>query len=264
MTAGGPVRAWVDHVRVTPPTPEFRAYAHRGGSLEACENSLSAFRRAAGLGFTYLETDVRPTRDGVAVLHHDAGLDRTTDGQGPVRMRTWREVQAVHLADGSTPLRLEELLEELPHAHLTIDAKEAGAVPAIADAVNRSGAGNRVCVTSFSPARLNRLRRLLPHVESGAHPGEVLRLRFGTPLLRALPRVTRVQVPPRAFAVPLVRASVIARARRLGLGLDVWTVDDPAQMRDLISLGVDGIMTDRPSALRDVLATISGSDNRTQ
>lgn len=250
-------------MRVTPSKPEFRAYAHRGGSLEACENSLRAFRRAADLGFTYLETDVRPTRDGVAVLHHDATLDRTTDGRGAVRMRTWRDLQAVRLGDGSTPLRLEELLEELPDAHLTIDAKEAGAVPAIADAVTRSAAGARVCVTSFSPTRLALLRRLLPHVESGAHPGEVLRLRLGTPLLRALPRVTRVQVPPRAFAIPLVRASVIARARRLGLGLDVWTIDDPAQMRGLIALGVDGIMTDRPSTLRDVLESLTGSDNRT-
>lgn len=250
-------------MRVTPPTPEFRAYAHRGGSLEACENSLSAFRRAAGLGFTYIETDVRPTRDGVAVLHHDATLDRTTDGRGAVRVRTWRDIQAVRLRDGSTPLRLEELLEELPDAHLTIDAKEAGAVPAIVDAVTRSAAGDRVCVASFSPARLAQLRRLLPDVESGAHPGEVLRLRLGTPLLGALPRVTRVQVPPRAFAIPLVRASVIARARRLGLGVDVWTIDDPAQMRALIAMGVDGIMTDRPSTLMGVLENQAESDNRT-
>ncbi len=253
MTPGGPVGAWGDHVRVNAPKPAFRAYAHRGGSLEACENSLGAFRRASGLGFTYLETDVRPTRDGVAVLHHDATLDRTTDGRGPVRSRTWREVQAVHLADGSAPLRLEELLEDLPDAHVTIDAKEAGAVPAIVDAVRRTRSSDRVCVTSFSRRRLHRLRMLLPSVESGAHPWEVahLRLRPRSPL----PRVSRVQVPPAAFGVRLDVPRFLDRAHALGLTVDVWTIDDPHEMRRLIDLGVDGIMTDSPTLLRQVLAS---------
>lgn len=230
----------------------FRAFAHRGGSREAAENSVTAFRHAAALGFTHLETDARPTRDGVAVLHHDATLERTTDARGPVRHRSWREIATVRLADGSAPLRLEELLEELPDAHITIDAKEAGSVTAIADAVRRTGAHARVCIASFSPTRLGRLRRLLPSVESGAHPGEVLRLRAPGPLPR-LDRVTRVQVPPRAFGGAVVTPGFIARAHAVGIAVDVWTVDDPARMHALLDAGVDGLMTDAPSVLIDVL-----------
>ena len=232
-------------------TGAFRAYAHRGGGRESPENSLAAFRHATALGFTYLETDIRPTRDGVAVVHHDARLERTTDGHGLVRDRTWQEMRSVRLNDGSTPLRLEELLEEFPDAHLTVDAKEAGSVVAMTDAIRRSTASDRVCVGSFSARRLIRARRLLPPgTESSAHPWEVLALRAGP---SRLPRAHRVHVPLRAFGIALVEPGFLARAHRAGLAVDVWTVDDAAEMHRLLDLGVDGIMTDSPSVLRSVL-----------
>ncbi|MFM1964334.1 MAG: hypothetical protein RL134_59 [Actinomycetota bacterium] len=231
----------------------FRAYAHRGGAQEATENSLAAFRNAASLGFIWMETDVRPTRDGVAVLHHDARLERTTDGRGLLRERTWREVQAVRLADGTAPLRLEELLEEFPQAHINVDAKEDGSVVVLADAIRRCRASERVCVTSFSPGRLAHARRVLPAgTESSAHPWEVLALR-ALPRPRPLPRVHRVQIPVSALGVPLAEARFIDRAHRLGLAVDVWTIDDVAEMDRLLDLGVDGIMTDSPTRLREVL-----------
>jgi glycerophosphoryl diester phosphodiesterase len=230
----------------------FRAYAHRGGSHEAPENSMSAFTRAASLGYIHMETDVRPTRDGVAVLHHDARLDRTTDGHGPVSDRTWRDLRAHRLADGSAPLRLEELLEALPDVHVTIDAKESGSVVPLVDAVRRCAALDRVCLASFSARRLARARQLLPEAESAAHPWEVLSVR-ALPRLRSLPRAHRVQVPVRAAGITLVEPGFLARARRLGLAVDVWTVDDPGEMHRLLDLGVDGIMTDSPSVLHAVV-----------
>ena len=236
-------------------TGAFRPYAHRGGSRESPENSLAAFRHATTLGYRYLETDIRPTRDGVAVVHHDAHLERTTDGRGLVRDRTWQEMRSVRLNDGTTPLRLEELLEEFPDAHVTVDAKEAGSVVALADAVRRSTASDRVCVSSFSARRLIRARRLLPPgTESSAHPWEVLALR-ASPSGAAwpLPRSQRVHVPLRALGFALVEPGFLARAHRAGLAVDVWTVDDAAEMHRLLDLGVDGIMTDSPGVLRAVL-----------
>ena len=212
-----------------------------------------AFRQAAALGFTYLETDVRPTRDGVAVLHHDADLARTTDGSGRVRDHTWQQIRSLRLADGSVPLRLEELLEDLPRAHVNVDVKEEGSVVALAEAVRRSNAASRVTVTSFSARRLSRARHLMPPgTESSAHPWEVLGLR-ALPRPRPLPRVARVQVPVRALGVTLVEPGFIARAHALGLAVDVWTVDDPGEMHRLLDLGVDGIMTDSPRVLQGVL-----------
>lgn len=232
----------------------FRAYAHRGGAREAPENSLAAFRHATSLGYRHLETDIRPTRDGVAVLHHDARVERTTDGRGSLRDLTWRQVRGVALSDGSAPLRLEELLEEFPDAQVNVDVKEDGSVLALADALRRSGASARVCVTSFSARRLVRTRRLLPPgTESSAHPWEVMAVR-ALPRLRALPRVHRVQVPVRALGVTFADTAFVHRAHGLGLAVDVWTIDDAAQMQRLLDLGVDGIMTDSPTLLRDVLA----------
>ena len=215
-------------------SPGFRAYAHRGGAREAPENSLAAFRHATALGYRHLETDVRPTRDGVAVVHHDSRVDRTTDG--------------------SAPLRLEELLEEFPDAHLNIDVKEDGSVVALADSLRRTSASDRVCVTSFSASRLGRARRMLPPgTESSAHPWEVMALR-ALPRAGALPRVHRVQIPVRAAGITFADARFVDRAHRRGLAVDVWTIDDPGQMHRLLDLGVDGIMTDSPSVLREVLA----------
>lgn len=246
--------------------PRVRAYAHRGGAAEAAENSLGAFSRAVGLGYTHLETDIRPTRDGVALLHHDATLDRTTDGHGSVRDMTWRATRGVRLVDGSTPLRLEELLEAFPDVHLNLDVKEDGSIPALVEAVQRSRAWHRICITSFSPGRLRRVRSLVPlGTATSAHPWEVAALRIAAttfPLPRVptrpqLPRVPRrpqrVQIPQRALGLDLVTPGVIALAHRHGLAVDVWTIDEEDTMDALIDLGVDGIMTDHPTRLRAVL-----------
>jgi glycerophosphoryl diester phosphodiesterase len=232
---------------------DFRAYAHRGGSQEAPENSLTAFTRAWDQGFVHFETDVRPTRDGVAVLHHDATLDRTTDAKGRVRDLTWSQVRRARHVDGTTPLRLEDLLEAFPHAHVTLDAKEAGSVPVIVDTVMRTRAASRICVASFSARRITRARRLLPPgTESAAHPWEALALRT-LPRVAALPRVHRIQVPERALGVRFAEAAFIRRAHDRGLAVDFWTVNDPVRMEALLDLGVDGIMTDSPGDLRQVL-----------
>ncbi len=237
--------------------PRVRAYAHRGGAGEATENSLAAFSRAVDLGYTHLETDIRPTRDGVALLHHDAFLGRTTDGHGPVRDTTWEGVRRLTLADGSTPLRLEELFEAFPDVHVNVDVKEDGSIPALVEAVQRCQAWQRVCITSFSPGRLRRVRSLIPAgTPTSAHPWEVAALRLaatGAPLPRVPERPRRIQIPMRAFGLGLATPDVIALAHRHGLAVDVWTIDDEVVMEALIDLGVDGIMTDHPTRLRSVL-----------
>lgn len=230
---------------------EFRAYAHRGGAAENPENSPTAFAHAVALGFCHLETDVRPSRDGVAVLHHDATLDRTTDSAGLVRERTWRELRNVRLADGGAPLRLEELLESYPDIAVNVDVKESGSVPAVHAAVERCRAWERVCVTSFSGRRTGRIRRLAGvDTVTAAHPLEVLRHRTG--VIAPAPPI-RLQVPPALLRRSLVDHEFVRRAHGRGLAVDVWTIDEEADMHRLLDLGVDGIMTDRPSLLRAVL-----------
>lgn len=238
------------------PGRPIRAYAHRGGSAEAPENSGRAFAAAVDLGYRHLETDVRGTRDGVAVVHHDATLDRTTDRTGRIGDLAWTHVRRARIAGSEPVLRLEELLEAFPEAHFNIDLKDDAVVAPALDALRRTRSLDRVCLTSFSARRLRAARRrAVPPSDTSAGPGEVLahllRSRLGDRVVGISRRSDqRLQVPWRPR---LVDPRFIGAAHARGLAVDVWTVNDEADMVAAVGAGVDGIMTDRPTLLRDVL-----------
>lgn len=247
------------------------ALAHRGGGAEAPENSRSAIEHMLALGFRYLETDVRLTLDGVVVLHHDATLDRTTDASGPLGRLTWPELAEVRLRDGEPPPRLDQVLAEHPELRLNIDLKEDAVVTPALGVIERAGADDRVAIASFSGARLRRARRIAPEgpaVSFGmdevsrllavvALPGplrhRVLRRGVPTPAAAAGLRAHCVQIPVSYRGIPVATARFVDLAHELGLQVHVWTVDEAPLMHELLDRGVDGIVTDRPSVLREVL-----------
>jgi glycerophosphoryl diester phosphodiesterase len=227
------------------------AFAHRGGTGAHPENTLAAFTHAASLGYTYLETDVHLTADGVLVAFHDPDLERTCDRPGLIAELSWSEVAAARVAGREPIPRFDDLLEALPEARFNIDCKSDGAVDALVSALTRHGALDRVCVGAFSDRRLRRLRRALgPDLCTSLGPVETARLTFGMPTSASL---HAAQVPVRSGPVEVVTERRIERAHRRGLQVHVWTIDDSTEMERLIDLGVDGIMTDRPEVLRDVL-----------
>ena len=241
--------------------PHPRAFAHRGwhiGELAGMENSLAAFRRAADEGYTYLEADVHATADGVVVVHHDETLERTTDATGPVAGQPWSVVRKALVAGNEPLCRLDELLEELPTAKINVDVKADLAVEPVLAVLRRLNAWDRVCLASFAEDRLNRLRReggerLLTGI--GSRSAVALRMRAWAPWLPAGPPVRGAvaQLPRRRGRVRVVDAGLVRYAHRRGIEVHVWTVDSPAQMSELLNLGVDGLMTDRPDVLREVL-----------
>ncbi|MDX3234628.1 glycerophosphodiester phosphodiesterase [Streptomyces sp. ME03-5709C] len=239
------------------------AFAHRGGTADGLENTAWAFRRALGLGYRYLETDVHLTADGVLVAFHDPSLDRVTDAHGRIADLPWSEVGRARVAGHEPVPRFEGLLEEFPDARWNVDAKTDAAVEPLVEAVRRAGAWDRVCVGSFSEARLARARALGgPRLASSLGTRGVADLRLlsrggraGERLLAAAARrrgAVCVQVPERAYGIRIVDPPFISAAHRLGLQVHVWTINDEARMRALLDLGVDGIMTDRLDALRAV------------
>ncbi|MGM1063726.1 glycerophosphodiester phosphodiesterase [Saccharothrix sp. Mg75] len=239
--------------------PHPRAYAHRGwhlGELAGMENSLAAFRRAAAEGYRYLETDVHATSDGVVVVHHDSTLDRTTDATGPVAAQPWSAVRRANVGGREPVTRLEDLLEDLPDALLNIDVKADSAVEPVLDALRRTDSLHRVCLASFSDKRLARLRRLGgPDLMTSMGPRSAGALwAAGRVPLVALPvRGLIAQVPRTQGRLLVVDARFVRAAHRRGLEVHVWTVDTDTAMRELLDLGVDGLVTDRPDILRDVL-----------
>ena len=141
-------------------TPRPHAFAHRGGAAHAPENSWTAFEHAVKLGYSYLETDARATSDGRLMAFHDRTLDRVTGGSGAIGSRTYREVSALRVA-GSEPIPLiEDLLGAWPGARFNIDLKDEPGIALLAGVLRRTGAWDRVCVTSFSGSRLRAARGL--------------------------------------------------------------------------------------------------------
>jgi glycerophosphoryl diester phosphodiesterase len=258
------------------------AFAHRGGAAHAPENSWQAFEHALGLGYWYLETDLQATADGVLIAFHDRTLDRMTDRGGRIARLPYRTVAEARIA-GTEPIpRLDDLLAAWPDVRFNIDLKDAPVIEPLADVLRRTGSWDRVCVTSFSAARLRTARRVLDRpVCMAASPFGISMVRFGGPRgprgesgpaqRRPAQAPRRPAKAPRgahlALAERMARAGVrcaqvpatvatpafVGRAHALGLQVHAWTVNSPAVMGRLLDLGVDGIMTDQTVALRDVL-----------
>lgn len=245
------VHPFLDH-------PRPYAIAHRGGALDGIENTLAAFERARALGYDYLETDVRCTADGELVVFHDATVDRVTDGEGRVGDLTWAELSRLRVGGREPVPRFAELLEAFPHARFIIDPKSDEAVEPLIGALRAADALARVCVGSFSDERIRRMRAVFGEALcTSMGPRELSLLRLGAWGMlpaSAVPVAARcVQMPVRYGPVPLAEPRAVALAHRLGLHVQVWTVNDQPTMRRLLDLGVDGLMTDDVVALRSVL-----------
>ena len=237
------------------------AFAHRGGAAHAPENSWTAFGHAVELGYAYLETDARATSDGMLMAFHDRTLDRVTDASGPLNALPYREVKAVRVA-GSEPIPLiEDLLGTWPDARFNIDLKDEPGISLLPGVLRRTGAWDRVCVTSFSGSRLRTARSLLDRpVCMTTSPAAIAAVRcsFSTtprgPQARLLAgRLSRSQARCTQVPASLATEPFVRRAHALGLDVHVWTINDRADMIRFLDLGADGIMTDDIETLRDVL-----------
>lgn len=278
-SAGSPPSPWLGR-RVI-------AYAHQGGAWEGPSSTLHAIGAALEAGATGIELDVHATADGHLVVCHDATVDRTTDGTGAIAALTLEEVRALDnaywwapgadvspgLADDAYPFRgrapadpafrvarLEEVLEAFPGAVLNLDIKQTAPTvapyeAALADLLRRHGRVDDVIVASFLDAATDAFRALAPEIPTSA--GTLATADF----VRAVqageepppsPHVA-LQIPVAVGELVLVDERLVAAAHDRGLAVHVWTIEDEAEMERLCALGVDGIITDRPTALVGVL-----------
>jgi glycerophosphoryl diester phosphodiesterase len=237
------------------------AFAHRGGAAHAPENSWAAFEYAVKLGYAYLETDARATSDGKLVAFHDRRLDRVTEASRPIGALPYREVAALRIA-GSEPIPLiEDLLGAWPDVRFNIDLKDEPGICLLPSVLRRTGAWDRVCVTSFSGSRLRAARGLFDRpVCMATSPAAIAAMwcAMGTApqgrRIRLLAgRLSRSDVCCAQVPGKVATGSFVRRAHALGLDIHVWTINDRARMTRFLDLGADGIMTDDIETLRDVL-----------
>ena len=234
------------------------AMAHRGGAIEHLENTMPAFQACVDMGYRYMETDVRVTADGVLVVFHDATLERVTDRTGRIESLTWAEVSAARIGGREPILRLEDLLGAWPDVRFNLDIKAAGVLAPLVRTVRRLSITDRICLGSFSDARIAGARRLFgPSVCTALGPRGVAALRLSSysPRAAGLVRIQAgvAQVPLQLGGRALVDERFLAAAHARDLQVHVWTVDTEEETTAMLDLGVDGVMTDRPAMLRELL-----------
>jgi glycerophosphoryl diester phosphodiesterase len=246
--------------------------AHRGGAKRYPENTLYAFEQAVRVHRTdMLELDVHATRDGQIVVAHDATLERCTNGSGPLKALTWDELKRVDAAFHFTPLgvsgtplrgqgigipRLVDVLAAFPGLRINVEIKDEAALGPFVDLVRSSPDLPRLCIGSEHDAIGDELVRALP---SACHffPANALASFVFAVKGGEVPeddgRYAVLDMPYEWEGVTVFDAELARVAAAKGKWINVWTVDDPAQMRAAIAAGVGGIMTDVPDVLRAVL-----------
>jgi glycerophosphoryl diester phosphodiesterase len=223
------------------------------------------------LGYTYLETDAHVSIDGVVFAFHDDVLERVTDHSGRISDLPAAEIDEADAGytftrnggkgfprrgHGIRVPRLAAILEEWPDVRVNIDAKSDEVVGPLVALIQRMNVHDRVCIGSFSDERLARVRRLAGgRVCTSMGPNAISRARVASWASGLIPRqgADALQIPVRAGRVTLADPRLVRAAHRCGLQVHVWTIDDAAEMHRLLDMGVDGIMTDRPKVLREVL-----------
>jgi len=243
--------------------------AHRGSRLLWPENTWRAFDGAIeGLGYSYIETDIRVTRDGIVVVIHDETLERTTNGVGKVSEWDWEDLRHLDAGyrfspdDESFPnrgtgvaiSRLDDTFDRYPDICFNIDLKAPDSEWAVAEVIARMRSADRSMVGSFSDRRIAKFRRITKgSVATAAGPTASIAMYAASRLGRTVRRGVDAYQLPRRIRGGAVDQKLVDAVHESGAHLHVWTVDEPEYMHELLDLGVDGIVTDRPDLLNDVL-----------
>lgn len=243
-------------------------FAHRGSRVLWPENTMYAFGRAIeDLGYHYIEIDVRVTADRIPVVFHDATLARTTDGFGAIVDHTLdglRRVDAAYHfgADRGYPLRgtgigiapLEELYRTWPDIRLNIDLKAVHEEWAVAEVIREADAEHRTLVGSFNDRRVARFRRVTGgRVAVAAGPTTAAAMWSASRVGRTVRRKVQAFQLPFDYRGFTIDEKLIDAVHRAGAHIHLWTVNEPDDMRRFLEMGVDGIVTDRPDTLNEVM-----------
>ncbi len=254
--------------------PEVLVIAHQGGEKLRPDNTMMAFQHAVELGVDVLEMDVHSTQDGVIVVMHDESVDRTTDGSGLIREMTFAELQTLDAAynwphnnpEGPRPYRgqdvtvpaLAEVFEAFPDMRMNIEIKQAepSMVQPLCDLLHEYGMEEQVLVVSFHAETTAEFQEKCPGVAVGGTEPDI-RTFFILNTLRLgavfQPTAEAFQVPEYSGGLHVVTERFVRGAHAHNMEVHVWTVDEQEDMERLLALGVDGIITNRPDLLLELL-----------
>ncbi|MFC1996715.1 glycerophosphodiester phosphodiesterase [Chloroflexota bacterium] len=256
------------------PEDDVLVIAHRGGRRLWPENTLYAYQKAAELGVDVIEMDLHSTQDGALVMMHDDTVDRTTDGNGAIQDHSLAALQALDAGynwsddDGATyPYRgqgivvptLEEVFATLPDARMNIEIKQTtpSIIQPLCEMIRDHGMTERVLIASFDQDTIRAFRSACPEVATTAGEDEVLML-YGLSFVYLgylySPSAEAVQVPEQREPIYVLIPRFVEAAQGRNMDLHVWTVNEVDDMQRMLDSGVDGMITDYPDRLLDLLA----------
>lgn len=247
--------------------------AHQGGDGLWPGDTMFAFQNAADLGVDVLEMDVHITKDGHLVLMHDETVDRTTDGTGEIESMNLDELKKLDAGydwsadDGATfPFRgqgvtiptMEEVFTAFPDMHMTIEIKKTNASMAkpFCDLIRKHDMQDKVLIASFHDDRLAEFRETCPEVATSSAKNETTAFVLLTkPFLGSFysPKFFSLQVPVESSGITVMTSAFVKAAHERNLAVEPWTINDAETMKKFIDWGVDGIITDRPDIMLEVL-----------
>jgi len=231
--------------------------AHRGGSLEAPENTIESFKYAIEIGSDIIETDIQLSSDGVPYIFHDDDLKRIPGIEKNFNDLLASEIDELNIFGDFKIPTLEETLKQFPDTKFQIDFKTDEVVDPAIEIINKfPHIKKNLCVASFSSQRLQKIKSKLSDVTYSMGPHEVLKLllkSFG--IYRGEVGGDCLQIPIYRYGIKIVTKRFVDFCKRENIKISVWTINSTEEMDYLIDLDVDGIITDKPKALINLLAS---------
>ena len=229
--------------------------AHRGASLLASENSFESFRKAFDLGYRVIETDIHSSKDGTAYIFHDITLERLTGENLKISDLKDVDIDSLKINNSSVIPRLSKVFEEFPEGLFNLDAKTWKSTTPIVDTIQNMGCRSRVCIGSFNDRRVHAIIKELG-LETCHSMGtsNVIKFYLGAHLGIEQHFTSQcIQLPIKMFGISLTTWKVLRYARKLGIKIHFWTINNPVIMQQLLELNVDGIMTDDCVLLKEIM-----------
>lgn len=231
--------------------------AHRGGSLEAAENTIESFKYALEIGSDIIETDIQLSSDGIPYIFHDDDLKRIPGIEKNFNELLASEIDELNIFDDCKIPTLEETLKQFPNTKFQIDFKTDEVVDPAIEIINKfPHIKKNLCIASFSSQRLQKIKSKLSDVTYSMGPHEVLKLllkSFG--IYRGEISGDCLQIPIYRYGIKIVTRRFVDFCKLENIKISVWTINSIEEMDYLIGLDVDGIITDKPKALINLLAS---------
>ena len=233
---------------------KFTPFSHRGGSIENDENTLEAFEKSINLGYQYIETDVRHTKDNKLVIFHDADLKRICNLDVSISSLSFKELQEYKIFNKHKIPLLSEALNTWSNVYFNIEPKSEESAYLLLDELKKQKDLNRFCVGSFKSANLSIMRVGLKHkICTSMSQDEVINFFINRFFPFSNNNAPCIQIPMYFYGVKIVTKNLVDHVHNLGKKIHVWTINDESEMKTLIDYEVDGIMTDRPKKLKELL-----------